>query len=183
MRLGSKHNIRASILASSLCLDSASLAGGLGSKACSIKGPGSIVSEILSPQTQSAAAKVRASMEALHHSSSGVSSGPTDSSSSSSSSDAGSQGDKDEDARSTKPRPAGAGNVGGSGQGGDGKASGSLGRPPRHPKQRSASFLSKDSSKFAVKETLPDESRMYVGYMYSMSNSPSNDVSGIVKSG
>ena len=38
VRLGSKHNIRASILASSLCLDSASMRGG------SIKGPGSIIS-------------------------------------------------------------------------------------------------------------------------------------------
>jgi hypothetical protein len=38
VRLGSKHNIRASILASSLCLDSASMRGG------SVKGPGSLIS-------------------------------------------------------------------------------------------------------------------------------------------
>ncbi len=86
VRLGSKHNVRASILASSLCLDSSSLRlGGNGSLAGSVAG-GSIKGVIINTSSNSInnngneSAKVQNNNNADKglHSSSGVSSGSSD---------------------------------------------------------------------------------------------------------
>ncbi len=80
MRLGSKHNIRASILAatassSSLCLDSASLRGGI------IKGPGSVASscQLTASKPKALSIKKAQTDNGNVHSSSGVSSATSNS--------------------------------------------------------------------------------------------------------
>ena len=87
VRLGSKHNVRASILASSLCLDSASLRGG--SIKSHLSCAGSVIAHSVSGRSLSEGRRPLSGgpPSLVIHSSSGVSSGST-------SSDTGSNEDK-----------------------------------------------------------------------------------------
>ena len=100
VRLGSKHNVRASILASSLCLESASLRGG------SIKSgfTGVGLSSHFSGRHSSPHSMHRAGPPSLVlHSSSGVSSGST---TSSDNGDSGNNGDSSQDPKPESPTPS-----------------------------------------------------------------------------
>lgn len=146
VRLGSKHNVRASILASSLCLDSTSLAG---SKMGSIKGPGSIVSEVLRSRSHP---KLNTGPPSLViHSSSGVSSGSADSSDTASNEDKSESPTPSSSSNGTVKRISGHEIKVGVHMGGRGP-SGTM--RPRHLKQRSVSSLSKESAGTSVSAKL-----------------------------
>ena len=96
VRLGSKHNVRASILASSLCLDSASLRGG--SIKSHLSCAGSVIAHSVSGRSLSEGRRPLSGgpPSLVIHSSSGVSSGST-------SSDTGSNEDKNAAPHSPTP--------------------------------------------------------------------------------
>ena len=103
VRLGSKHNVRASILASSLCLESASLRGG------SIKSgfTGVGLSTHFSGRSHSSPHSVHRGgpPSLVLHSSSGVSSGST---TSSDNGDSGNNGEPSQDQKPESPTPSGS---------------------------------------------------------------------------